>query len=95
MKRFLSTLLSVSMLLLLPACSKPEPSVTNTDMVVPEGYTVYPHNANTIMYTKHARNPPKTIFTKTKETTSVFGNLFKFVGEVVSVNIGDGYNDII
>ena len=95
MKRFLTTLLSVSMLLLLTACSNPEPSVTNTEMEVPEGYTVYPHNAHTIMYTKHVRNPPKTIFTKPKEATGVFGNMFKFVGEVVSVNIGDNYNDVI
>ena len=93
MRRFLAVLLFVVMLLSLSACSKPEPTAENPD--VPEGYTVYPQNAHTIMYTKQARDPPKSIFTRPKEAIGILGNMFKFIGEVVSVNIGDEYNDMV
>lgn len=93
MKKFLSAMLAAVMLLLLPACEKSKPVIESAD--VPEGYTVYPQNAHTIMYTRQARTPPKAIFTRPKEAVGVFGNMFKFVGEVVSVNIGDEYNEMV
>lgn len=93
MKRFLSGLLAAAMLLLLPACETSKPGTESADAL--DGYTVYPHNAQTIMYIKQARNPPKSIFTKPKQAVGVFGNMFKFVGDVVSVNIGEEYNELV